>query len=108
MSGWTGKLLRVNLTEGTHAVEDIPEAWRRVDGKSVVAAVAFIFLQKGLRVGLLGRCKGRRGGGVGGQPQESTGNQDSRDAHVLAQLWGTTAISVGGQTLGSLAICRQR
>lgn len=27
MSGWHGKLLRVNLTEGTSTVEDIPQAW---------------------------------------------------------------------------------
>ncbi|HMF10662.1 MAG TPA: aldehyde ferredoxin oxidoreductase N-terminal domain-containing protein, partial [Gemmataceae bacterium] len=29
MHGWTGKLLRVNLTTGQHLVEDIPEAWLR-------------------------------------------------------------------------------
>ncbi len=29
MNGWTGKLLRVNLTTGTHRVEDIPEPWLR-------------------------------------------------------------------------------
>jgi aldehyde:ferredoxin oxidoreductase len=27
MHGWTGKLLRVNLTHGAHHIEDIPEAW---------------------------------------------------------------------------------
>lgn len=27
MNGWTGKLLRVNLTTGQHRVEDIPDAW---------------------------------------------------------------------------------
>jgi aldehyde:ferredoxin oxidoreductase len=27
--GWTGKLLRVNLTNGTHVVEDIPKEWQR-------------------------------------------------------------------------------
>ncbi|HZT83190.1 MAG TPA: aldehyde ferredoxin oxidoreductase family protein [Gemmataceae bacterium] len=37
MNGWTGKLLRVNLTDGTHRVEDIPEAWLRdyVGGRGV-------------------------------------------------------------------------
>ena len=29
MSGWTGKLLRVDLTAGTSVVEDIPEQWLR-------------------------------------------------------------------------------
>lgn len=29
MTGWTGKLLRVDLTAGTSTVEDIPEAWLR-------------------------------------------------------------------------------
>jgi aldehyde:ferredoxin oxidoreductase len=29
MAGWTGKLLRVNLTTGTIRVEEIPEQWRR-------------------------------------------------------------------------------
>src|SRR6266851_5953053 len=29
MSGWTGKLLRVNLTSGRSRVEDIPEGWLR-------------------------------------------------------------------------------
>jgi aldehyde:ferredoxin oxidoreductase len=29
MHGWTGKLLRVNLTTGQHRVEDIPAAWLR-------------------------------------------------------------------------------
>ena len=29
MPGWTGKLLRVNLTHGRSRVEDIPEAWLR-------------------------------------------------------------------------------
>lgn len=39
MSGWTGKLLRVNLTDGTHAIEDIPEDWRRdyVGGRGLAA-----------------------------------------------------------------------
>ena len=37
MSGWTGKLLRVNLTTGQHRVEDIPRAWLRdyVGGRGV-------------------------------------------------------------------------
>jgi aldehyde:ferredoxin oxidoreductase len=29
MGGWTGKLLRVDLTSGTHRVEDIPHDWLR-------------------------------------------------------------------------------
>jgi aldehyde:ferredoxin oxidoreductase len=29
MSGWTGKLLRVNLTTGRHSTEDIPQPWLR-------------------------------------------------------------------------------
>jgi aldehyde:ferredoxin oxidoreductase len=29
MNGWTGKLLRVNLTSGTSRVEDIPQDWLR-------------------------------------------------------------------------------
>src|SRR5262245_57901808 len=29
MYGWTGKLLRINLTTGQHRVEDIPQAWLR-------------------------------------------------------------------------------
>jgi aldehyde:ferredoxin oxidoreductase len=29
MTGWTGKLLRVNLTHGRSRVEDVPEAWLR-------------------------------------------------------------------------------
>ncbi|MCA9213083.1 MAG: aldehyde ferredoxin oxidoreductase family protein [Planctomycetales bacterium] len=39
MSGWTGKLLRVNLTDGKHAIEDIPEDWRRefVGGRGLAA-----------------------------------------------------------------------
>ncbi len=39
MSGWTGKLLRVNLTDGTHMVEEIPEDWRReyVGGRGLAA-----------------------------------------------------------------------
>ena len=39
MSGWTGKLLRVNLTNGTHVVEEIPEDWRReyVGGRGLAA-----------------------------------------------------------------------
>ncbi len=37
MNGWTGKLLRVNLTAGTSRVEDIPEAWLRdyIGGRGV-------------------------------------------------------------------------
>jgi aldehyde:ferredoxin oxidoreductase len=37
MGGWTGKLLRVNLTNGTHCVEDIPAAWLRdyIGGRGV-------------------------------------------------------------------------
>jgi aldehyde:ferredoxin oxidoreductase len=37
MHGWTGKLLRVNLTQGTHRVEDIPAAWLRdyIGGRGV-------------------------------------------------------------------------
>ncbi len=37
MNGWTGKLLRVNLTTGQHRVEDVPEAWLRdyVGGRGV-------------------------------------------------------------------------
>ena len=37
MNGWTGKLLRVNLTTGTHRVEDIPEAWMKdyIGGRGV-------------------------------------------------------------------------
>jgi aldehyde:ferredoxin oxidoreductase len=30
MTGWTGKLLRVNLTLGRTQVEDIPADWLRV------------------------------------------------------------------------------
>jgi aldehyde:ferredoxin oxidoreductase len=39
MGGWTGKLLRVNLTAGTHAVEDIPEEWMReyIGGRGLAA-----------------------------------------------------------------------
>src|SRR5258708_5888298 len=37
MSGWTGKLLRVNLTNGTSRIEDIPERWLRdyIGGRGV-------------------------------------------------------------------------
>src|SRR5438552_11321579 len=37
MSGWTGKLLRVNLTDGTSRIEDIPERWLRdyIGGRGV-------------------------------------------------------------------------
>lgn len=37
MNGWTGKLLRVNLTAGLWRVEDIPEAWLRdyIGGRGV-------------------------------------------------------------------------
>ncbi len=37
MSGWTGKLLRVNLTTGQHRVEDIPQQWLRdyIGGRGV-------------------------------------------------------------------------
>lgn len=39
MGGWTGKLLRVNLTAGTHATEDIPDAWMReyIGGRGLAA-----------------------------------------------------------------------
>lgn len=37
MGGWTGKLLRVNLTSGTSRVEDIPQDWLRdyIGGRGV-------------------------------------------------------------------------
>ncbi|GIW81835.1 MAG: aldehyde ferredoxin oxidoreductase [Gemmatales bacterium] len=37
MNGWTGRLLRVNLTDGTSKVEDIPESWLRdyIGGRGV-------------------------------------------------------------------------
>lgn len=37
MNGWTGKLLRVNLTSGQHKVENIPEPWLReyIGGRGV-------------------------------------------------------------------------
>ena len=37
MGGWTGKLLRVNLTTGTSRVEDIPGDWLRdyIGGRGV-------------------------------------------------------------------------
>jgi aldehyde:ferredoxin oxidoreductase len=37
MGGWTGRLLRVNLTSGTSKVEDIPAAWLRdyIGGRGV-------------------------------------------------------------------------
>jgi aldehyde:ferredoxin oxidoreductase len=37
MNGWTGKLLRVNLTNGTSRVEDIPQDWLRdyIGGRGV-------------------------------------------------------------------------
>jgi aldehyde:ferredoxin oxidoreductase len=39
MSGWTGKLLRVNLTTGHSSVEDIPYDWRRdyIGGRGLAA-----------------------------------------------------------------------
>lgn len=39
MGGWTGRLLRVNLTDGTHKVEDIREDWRHeyVGGRGLAA-----------------------------------------------------------------------
>jgi aldehyde:ferredoxin oxidoreductase len=39
MSGWTGKLLRVNLTHGTSRVEDIPRQWLEeyVGGRGLAA-----------------------------------------------------------------------
>ncbi len=39
MGGWTGKLLRVNLTSGAHAVEEIPAEWLRqyVGGRGLAA-----------------------------------------------------------------------
>src|SRR5262249_47317399 len=37
MGGWTGKLLRVNLSDGTSRIEDIPERWMRdyIGGRGV-------------------------------------------------------------------------
>jgi aldehyde:ferredoxin oxidoreductase len=37
MNGWTGKLLRVNLSNGTSRIEDIPERWMReyIGGRGV-------------------------------------------------------------------------
>ena len=37
MGGWTGKLLRVNLTSGKHQVEDVPQEWMReyIGGRGV-------------------------------------------------------------------------
>jgi len=39
MGGWTGKLLRVNLTTGTHSTEDIPADWMReyIGGRGLAA-----------------------------------------------------------------------
>lgn len=39
MPGWTGKLLRVNLTKGTSAIESIPQQWLReyVGGRGLAA-----------------------------------------------------------------------
>jgi aldehyde:ferredoxin oxidoreductase len=39
MAGWTGKLLRVDLTSGKHRVEAIPEDWRRdyIGGRGLAA-----------------------------------------------------------------------
>ncbi len=39
MGGWTGKLLRVNLTTGTHSVEAIPAEWMReyIGGRGLAA-----------------------------------------------------------------------
>ena len=36
---WTGKLLRVNLTEDTHSIEEIPESWLRdyIGGRGLAA-----------------------------------------------------------------------
>lgn len=39
MGGWTGKILRVNLTAGTHAIEDLREDWAKefVGGRGLAA-----------------------------------------------------------------------
>ncbi len=39
LGGWTGKILRVNLTAGTCRVEDVPEQWRRdyIGGRGLAA-----------------------------------------------------------------------
>ncbi len=39
MYGWTGKILRVELTRGTWQVEDVPKAWMRdfVGGRGLAA-----------------------------------------------------------------------
>ena len=39
MGGWTGKLLRVNLTDGTSAVESIPREWLKqyIGGRGLAA-----------------------------------------------------------------------
>ena len=39
MGGWTGKLLRVNLSDGTSQVEDIPQQWLRdyIGGRGLAA-----------------------------------------------------------------------
>ena len=39
MAGWTGKLLRVDLTTGRHQVETIPEDWQRdyIGGRGLAA-----------------------------------------------------------------------
>ena len=43
MKGWTGKLLRVNLTTGQSRVEDIPQQWLRdyVGGRGVADRYLF-------------------------------------------------------------------
>src|SRR5262249_43971413 len=43
MGGWTGKLLRVNLTNGTSRVEDIPADWLRdyIGGRGVADRYLF-------------------------------------------------------------------
>ena len=39
MGGWTGKLLRVNLTTSSSTVEDIPDEWCRdyIGGRGLAA-----------------------------------------------------------------------
>ncbi len=43
MGGWTGKILRVDLTTGRHCVETIPEDWRRdyIGGRGLAARYLF-------------------------------------------------------------------
>ena len=51
MNGWTGKLLRVNLTTGNSRVEDIPPAWLlRFDRKIPQYLVIFELLGKRCRL----------------------------------------------------------